>query len=64
MSKTIPYGTPEWERLNDEENRRQSRLQEQEDKKDYSYQEDGSKEKCEDCGAIINSHGHCPNCDY
>ncbi len=39
------------------------RRQEQTSKKDYSYIEDGSIEKC-DCGSLINSHGQCPLCDY
>jgi len=62
--RTIPYGTPEWERLNDEEQRRIARLEKQISDKDYSIDDEGRPEKCDDCGANINSHGHCPNCDY
>ncbi len=47
-----------------EESLRANRLNEQEQKKDYDYDEDGNPEKCEDCGSYINSHGHCPRCDY
>jgi hypothetical protein len=46
-----------------EQELRDSRLKDQKDKRDYSYGEDGEIEKCE-CGAKINSRGHCPRCDY
>lgn len=52
------------EQVEFEEESRQNRLQEQEAEKDYYYEEDGGIEKCGDCRAAINSHGHCPNCDY
>ena len=39
-------------------------FEEQKAKKDYSYQDDGSIEKCDKCGSFINSHDHCPRCDY
>lgn len=25
---------------------------------------DDDMEVCEDCGCNLNSHGHCPRCDY
>ena len=31
---------------------------------DYSYNEDGSPERCDDCGSIIDKNDHCPKCDY
>jgi len=40
------------------------RRMEQEQNKDYSYWETGEIEKCDECGCEINSHGHCPRCDY
>ena len=40
------------------------RLKEQQDKQDYSFEEDGSIEICDNCKSSINSHGHCPLCDY
>lgn len=43
---------------------RENRLKEQNDKKDYSYKHDGGIETCDDCRTPINSHGHCPTCDY
>jgi len=43
---------------------RQNRLNEQSHNNDYSYKQNGSIEKCDDCGSLINSHGHCPTCDY
>ena len=46
------------------EQRKDARLKEQKDKKDYAYEENGAIEKCDDCGSCINSHGHCPRCDY
>ena len=42
----------------------EARLNEQRQKKDYDYLENGEIEKCDDCGSYINSHGHCPKCDY
>ena len=42
-----------------EEQLEKGRLAEQRQKNDYS--DDG--EVCE-CGCRINSHGHCPRCDY
>lgn len=47
-----------------EEELRENRKKEQLSKKDYSYLEGGEIEKCDDCGCPINSHDHCPNCDY
>jgi hypothetical protein len=41
----------------------ENRTKEQKDKDDYSYNDFGEPEKCE-CGRQINSHGHCPRCDY
>lgn len=40
------------------------RQKKQKENNDYDYLEDGSPEKCDDCGSYINSHGHCPKCDY
>jgi hypothetical protein len=42
----------------------QQRLKEQKQNNDYDYGFDGLPEKCDDCGSFINSHGHCPRCDY
>lgn len=42
---------------------KEHRLKEQKDKNDYAYLEDGSIEKCI-CGMPLNSHDHCPRCDY
>lgn len=39
--------------------------QEQKNKGDYADRLNyGSLEKCGDCGTPINSHDHCPRCDY
>jgi len=41
------------------------RISEQEQIGDYADRlDDGSFEKCNDCGTPINSHDHCPRCDY
>jgi len=40
------------------------RIYEQKNKKDYDYDENGDIERCSDCGSYINSHGHCPKCEY
>lgn len=42
---------------------RQQRLSEQEMKQDYQIDNDGNYEMC-GCGRYLNSHSHCPNCDY
>ncbi len=42
----------------------ENRLNEQETKQDYSWDEKGHREQCNDCGGNINSHGHCTKCDY
>lgn len=47
-----------------EEELRYNRQKEQKEKSDYDYDENGMPEKCDDCGAYLNSHGHCPRCDY
>ena len=47
-----------------EEGCKDARLKEQKDNEDYSYEDDGQIEKCDNCGSLINSHGHCPLCDY
>jgi len=39
---------------------RLARLTEQKLKKDYN----DNHEKCNDCGTFLNSHDHCPTCDY
>ena len=41
-----------------------NRLNEQKNKKDYSYEENGKIETCDNCRSNINSRGHCPLCDY
>ena len=41
-----------------------ARLKEQEDNSDFAYLENGEIEKCDNCHSFINSHGHCPLCDY
>ena len=46
-----------------EEDLREQRHIEQKRNNDYDINEDGEREKC-DCGTSLNSHGHCPNCDY
>ncbi len=51
-------------RETEKERLKDSRLKEQKDKKDYSYEHDGRIETCDDCRTPINSHGHCPRCDY
>ena len=41
------------------------RIYEQEQKGDYAHRlDDGSLEVCGNCGTPINSHDHCPRCDY
>jgi transcription initiation factor IIE alpha subunit len=40
------------------------RAREQKASKDYAYEENGKIETCSDCGSPINSHDHCPRCDY
>ena len=37
----------------------ENRITEQKRNRDY----DDDMEKCE-CGMYLNSHGHCPRCDY
>lgn len=37
-----------------------NRLNEQKNNKDYNDE----MEKCSDCGSLLNSHDHCPRCDY
>ena len=46
-----------------EEALREQRYNEQKRNDDYDINEDGQIEKCE-CGQPLNSHGHCPRCDY
>ncbi len=41
------------------ESLKDSRLKEQKQNKDYNDE----MEKCE-CGSYLNSHDHCPICDY
>lgn len=48
----------------EKEQLKDNRLREQKDKKDYSYENDVRIESCDDCRTPINSHGHCPRCDY
>jgi len=52
------------EQLEYEDQQRLRRLYDQQESYDYSLDEDGIRERCDDCGRFINSHGHCPNCDY
>lgn len=41
------------------------RINEQKQKGDYADRlDDGSLECCSDCGTPLNSHDHCPRCDY
>lgn len=43
----------------------ENRLYEQERNRDYADKLDnGDIERCPDCGTPINSHDHCPRCDY
>ena len=51
----------EQEKFNEE--LRENRVKEQKDNNDYDYNSDRKIEKC-DCGHPLNSHGHCPICDY
>ena len=46
-----------------EESVREQRYNEQKQNKDYDYDNEGNIEYC-DCGMALNSHGHCPRCDY
>ncbi|WP_299116897.1 hypothetical protein [uncultured Winogradskyella sp.] len=48
------------EQLKWEEELMNNRLKDQQQKKDYNEE----KEKCLDCGSYLNSHDHCPRCDY
>lgn len=41
----------------------EQRTKNQKEKDDFDYDEFGNAEKCE-CGRLLNSHGHCPRCDY
>ena len=52
------------EQIEYEDELRLRRLKEQQDKKDYCYTNNNIRETCPDCTAFINSHGHCPQCDY
>ena len=47
------------EQFNWDETIKENRLKEQKQKKDYNNE----MEKCE-CGTYLNSHDHCPKCDY
>ena len=40
------------------------RMEEQKQNGDYSFGPKGNIEHCDACGNPINSHGHCPACDY
>jgi len=42
----------------------ETNLKTQEQNKDYDYNHNGERNKCDDCGNNLNSHGHCPRCDY
>jgi len=48
----------------EKEQLKNNRIQEQKDNKDYSYDEVNKLEICNKCKSYINSHGHCPLCDY
>lgn len=53
------------EQLREEDERRTNRLVEQQNQQDYLWDDfNGGFERCEDCGSKLNSHGHCPSCDY
>ncbi|MFW1995201.1 hypothetical protein ACG904_09620 [Acinetobacter guillouiae] len=39
------------------------RRQDQERNQDYDFY-DGIPDSCSACKSLINSHGHCPRCDY
>ena len=54
----------EFLRETEKEQLKDARLKKQKDNKDYSYEEGGKIEICDDCKSYINSHGHCPRCDY
>ena len=43
-----------------EEALKDNRFKEQREKKDYNE----DMEKCWYCGSYLNSHDHCPLCDY
>lgn len=43
---------------------RYNRIEQQKHNNDYEYDENGNIERCSDCWSYINSHCHCPICDY
>lgn len=55
---------PSEEQARWEEAVKDNRLKEQQENKDYDYDENGAPQKCDDCHSFINSDGHCPLCDY
>lgn len=59
--KSDPKNQQQYE---DEQELFENRLREQEQNKDYDWNEKGEREKCDDCGNNLNSHGHCNRCDY
>ena len=54
----------EFEKCTHEEQQYRSRIDEQKSKDDYTFDKDNNQEVCDQCGNYINSHGHCPRCDY
>lgn len=41
------------------------RIEHQRNSSDYDYDEESGKAgRCGDCNSWLNSHGHCPRCDY
>jgi len=48
----------------EKEKLKDNRLKQQKQNNDYAYELNGQIEKCNDCGSEINSHDHCPRCDY
>ena len=41
-----------------------TRKAEQELKNDYTLDEEGNIEFCDECGDLLNHMGYCPRCDY
>ena len=37
-----------------------NRIKEQEENLDFNEE----RERCNDCNSLLNSHDHCPRCDY
>lgn len=49
-----------WDVYKEKEEHVANRIAQQKLNNDY----DDDMEQCDDCGSYLNSHGHCPRCDY